>query len=253
MVYTSICEDEPEREVQDSTGRTVMYNVLVCDDERDIVSALRIYLTAEGYQVYEAYNGKEALEVLARETIHLVLMDIMMPVMDGITAMVKLREQSNVPVIMLTARSEDTDKVLGLNIGADDYVTKPFNPVEVQARVKSQLRRYMQLGSGVTPRVVETLTIGGIELDDRTKEVTLDGERAALTPTEYDILKLLMENPGKVYSPVQIYAAVWNDSPYGTENTVAVHIRHLREKLEYNPAEPRYLKSVWGRGYKLEA
>lgn len=230
-----------------------MYNVLVCDDERDIVSALRIYLTAEGYQVYEAYNGKEALEVLARETIHLVLMDIMMPVMDGITAMVKLREQSNVPVIMLTARSEDTDKVLGLNIGADDYVTKPFNPVEVQARVKSQLRRYMQLGSGVTPRVVETLTIGGIELDDRTKEVTLDGERAALTPTEYDILKLLMENPGKVYSPVQIYAAVWNDSPYGTENTVAVHIRHLREKLEYNPAEPRYLKSVWGRGYKLEA
>ncbi len=253
MVYTSICEDEPEREVQDSTGRSVMYNVLVCDDERDIVSALRIYLTAEGYQVYEAYNGKEALEVLARETIHLVLMDIMMPVMDGITAMVKLREQSNVPVIMLTARSEDTDKVLGLNIGADDYVTKPFNPVEVQARVKSQLRRYMQLGSGVTPRVVETLTIGGIELDDRTKEVTLDGERAALTPTEYDILKLLMENPGKVYSPVQIYAAVWNDSPYGTENTVAVHIRHLREKLEYNPAEPRYLKSVWGRGYKLEA
>ncbi|MDE6941547.1 MAG: response regulator transcription factor, partial [Lachnospiraceae bacterium] len=162
-----------------------MYNVLVCDDERDIVSALRIYLTAEGYQVYEAYNGKEALEVLARETIHLVLMDIMMPVMDGITAMVKLREQSNVPVIMLTAKSEDTDKVLGLNIGADDYVTKPFNPVEVQARVKSQLRRYMQLGSGVTPRAVETLTIGGIELDDRTKEVTLDGERAALTPTEY--------------------------------------------------------------------
>ena len=162
-----------------------MYNVLVCDDERDIVSALRIYLTAEGYQVYEAYNGKEALEVLARETIHLVLMDIMMPVMDGITAMVKLREQSNVPVIMLTARSEDTDKVLGLNIGADDYVTKPFNPVEVQARVKSQLRRYMQLGSGVTPRVVETLTIGGIELDDRTKEVTLDGERAAEAVVRY--------------------------------------------------------------------
>lgn len=229
-----------------------MYNVLVCDDEKDIVSALRIYLTAEGYQVYEAGNGKEALEVLSREEIHLVLMDIMMPVMDGITAMVKLREQSNVPVIMLTARSEDTDKVLGLNIGADDYVTKPFNPVEVQARVKSQLRRYMQLGGGVKPAQGETLSIGGIELDDRTKEVTLDGEKAALTPTEYDILKLLMENPGKVYSPVQIYAAVWNDSPYGTENTVAVHIRHLREKLEYNPAEPRYLKSVWGRGYKLE-
>ena len=175
-----------------------MYNVLVCDDEKDIVSALRIYLTTEGYQVYEAYNGKEALEILSREEIHLVLMDIMMPVMDGITAMVKLREQSNVPVIMLTAKSEDTDKVLGLNIGADDYVTKPFNPVELQARVKSQLRRYMQLGSGMMTKASETLTIGGIELDDRTKEVTLDGEKAALTPTEYDILKLLMENPGKV-------------------------------------------------------
>ena len=172
-----------------------MYNVLVCDDEKDIVSALRIYLTTEGYQVYEAYNGKEALEILSREEIHLVLMDIMMPVMDGITAMVKLREQSNVPVIMLTAKSEDTDKVLGLNIGADDYVTKPFNPVELQARVKSQLRRYMQLGSGMMTKASETLTIGGIELDDRTKEVTLDGEKAALTPTEYDILKLLMENP----------------------------------------------------------
>ncbi len=229
-----------------------MYNVLVCDDEKDIVSALRIYLTTEGYQVYEAYNGKEALEVLSREEIHLVLMDIMMPVMDGITAMAKLREQSNVPVIMLTAKSEDTDKVLGLNIGADDYVTKPFNPVELQARVKSQLRRYMQLGSRVMPEESELLTIGGIALDDRTKEVTLDGEKAALTPTEYDILKFLMKNPGKVYSPAQIYAAVWNDSPFGTENTVAVHIRHLREKLEYDPAEPRYLKSVWGRGYKLE-
>ena len=229
-----------------------MYNVLVCDDEKDIVSALRIYLTTEGYQVYEAYNGKEALEVLSREEIHLVLMDIMMPVMDGITAMAKLREQSNVPVIMLTAKSEDTDKVLGLNIGADDYVTKPFNPVELQARVKSQLRRYMQLGSRVMPEESELLTIGGIALDDRTKEVTLDGEKAALTPTEYDILKFLMKNPGKVYSPAQIYAAVWNGSPFGTENTVAVHIRHLREKLEYDPAEPRYLKSVWGRGYKLE-
>lgn len=228
-----------------------MYSILVCDDEKDIVSALRIYLTAEGYQVYEAYNGKEALEVLEREEIHLVLMDVMMSVMDGITAMAKLRERSNVPVIMLTAKSEDTDKVLGLNIGADDYVTKPFNPVELQARVKSQLRRYMQLG-GNAAKEGEILSVGGIELNDRTKEVTLDGGKAALTPTEYDILKLLMENPGKVYSPAQIYAAVWNDSPYGTENTVAVHIRHLREKLEYNPAEPRYLKSVWGRGYKIE-
>lgn len=229
-----------------------MYNVLVCDDEKDIVSALRIYLTSEGYQVYEAFNGKEALEILSREEIHLVLMDIMMPVMDGITATVKLREQSNVPVIMLTAKSEDTDKILGLNIGADDYITKPFNPVELQARVKSQLRRYMQLGGGNASKGSETLVIDGIELDDRTKEVMLDGEKVALTPTEYDILKLLMENPGKVYSPAQIYAAVWKDNPYGTENTVAVHIRHLREKLEYNPAEPRYLKAVWGRGYKLE-
>ena len=228
-----------------------MYNVLVCDDEKDIVAALKIYLTAEGYQVYEAFNGKEAIEILSKEDIHLVIMDIMMPVMDGITAMAKLRENSNVAVIMLTAKSEDTDKVLGLNIGADDYVTKPFNPVEVQARVKSQLRRYMQLGGSTAPKS-ELLSVGGIELDDRTKEVTLDGEKVSLTPTEYDILKLLMENIGKVYSPSQIYSAVWNDSPYGTENTVAVHIRHLREKLEYNPAEPRYLKSVWGRGYKLE-
>ena len=226
-----------------------MYNILVCDDEKDIVSALKIYLMAEGYQVYEAGNGREALEYLAKEDIHLVLMDIMMPEMDGITAMVKIREQSNVPVILLTAKSEDTDKILGLNIGADDYVTKPFNPVELQARVKSQLRRYMQLGGGSLRK--EVLTMGGIELDDRTKEVTLDGDKVALTRTEYDILKLLMENPGKVFSPTQIYTQVWKDNPYGAENTVAVHIRHLREKIEYNPAEPRYLKAVWGRGYKM--
>lgn len=226
-----------------------MYNILVCDDEKDIVSALKIYLMAEGYQVYEAGNGREALECLAKEDIHLVLMDIMMPEMDGITAMVKIREQSNVPVILLTAKSEDTDKILGLNIGADDYVTKPFNPVELQARVKSQLRRYMQLGGGSVRK--EVLTMGGIELDDRTKEVTLDGDKVALTRTEYDILKLLMENPGKVFSPTQIYTQVWKDNPYGAENTVAVHIRHLREKIEYNPAEPRYLKAVWGRGYKM--
>ncbi len=229
-----------------------MYNILVCDDEKDIVSALRIYLTAEGYKVYEAYNGVEALEIVDREEIHLVIMDIMMPVMDGISTMAKLRERSNVPVIMLTAKSEDTDKVLGLNIGADDYVTKPFNPVELQARVRSQLRRYMQLGGNSSISKNDTISIGGIELCDTTKEVLLDGEKLALTPTEYDILKLLMENPGKVYSPSQIYSAVWSDSPYGSENTVAVHIRHLREKLEYNPAEPRYLKSVWGHGYKIE-
>ncbi len=226
-----------------------MYNILVCDDEKDIVSALKIYLMAEGYQVYEAGNGREALECLAKEDIHLVLMDIMMPEMDGITAMVKIREQSNVPVILLTAKSEDTDKILGLNIGADDYVTKPFNPVELQARVKSQLRRYMQLGGGNVRK--EVLTMGGIELDDRTKEVTLDGDKVSLTRTEYDILKMLMENPGKVFSPTQIYTQVWKDNPYGAENTVAVHIRHLREKIEYNPAEPRYLKAVWGRGYKM--
>ena len=227
-----------------------MYNILVCDDEKDIVSALKIYLTADGYQVFEAYNGKEALELLKKEEIHLVLMDIMMPEMDGITAMIRIREISNVPVIFLTAKSEDTDKILGLTVGADDYVTKPFNPVEVQARVKSQLRRYMQLGGGAVKK--DTLAIGGIELDDRTKEVTLDGEKVALTRTEYDILKLLMEHPGQVFSPNQIYEAVWNDNPFGTENTVAVHIRHLREKVEINPAEPRYLKVVWGRGYKME-
>uniref|UniRef100_UPI0040565C00 response regulator transcription factor n=1 Tax=Agathobacter sp. TaxID=2021311 RepID=UPI0040565C00 len=227
-----------------------MYNVLVCDDEKDIVSALKIYLTSEGYQVFEAFNGKEAIEMVKTKEIHLVLMDIMMPIMDGIGAMVEIRKVSNVPVILLTAKSEDTDKVLGLNVGADDYITKPFNPVELQARVKSQLRRYMQLGSGTfstgKPRM------GGIELDDKAKEVTLDGEKVNLTRTEYDILKLLMEHPGEVFSPNRIYELVWKDNPYGTENTVAVHIRHLREKIEYNPQEPRYLKVVWGRGYKME-
>lgn len=229
-----------------------MYNILVCDDEKDIVSALRIYLTSDGYQVYEAYNGQEAIDIVSRESIHLVLMDIMMPKMDGIEAMVKIREKSNVPVILLTAKSEDTDKVLGLTVGADDYITKPFNPVELQARVRSQLRRYMQLGSGNGTVDNGVLKIGGIELDDRAKEVTLDGEKINLTRTEYDILKLLMEHPGEVYSPTEIYEKVWNDNPFGSENTVAVHIRHLREKVEINPAEPRYLKVVWGRGYKME-
>ena len=228
-----------------------MYNVLVCDDEKDIVSALKIYLTSEGYQVFEAYNGREALEIMNRETVHLVLMDIMMPEMDGIQAMVKIREISNVPVILLTAKSEDTDKILGLTVGADDYITKPFNPVELQARVKSQIRRYMLLGSG-NQQLEAKFTIGGIEMDDRAKEVTLDGEIVNLTRTEYDILKLLMEHPGEVYSPNQIYERVRKEDAFGTENTVAVHIRHLREKIEYNPAEPRYLKVVWGRGYKME-
>ncbi|MBQ3559273.1 MAG: response regulator transcription factor [Agathobacter sp.] len=227
-----------------------MYNVLVCDDEKDIVSALKIYLTSEGYNVFEASNGKEAVEVVESEEIHLVLMDIMMPVMDGIQAMVKIREKSNVPVILLTAKGEDTDKVLGLTVGADDYITKPFNPVELQARVKSQLRRYMLLGSG--NQAIGKARMGGIEMDDKAKEVTLDGEKVNLTRTEYDILKLLMDHPGEVFSPNQIYEKVWNDNPFGTENTVAVHIRHLREKIEYNPQEPRYLKVVWGRGYKME-
>lgn len=226
-----------------------MYRILVCDDEKDIVSALRIYLASEGYEVIEAYNGKEAIDIVRDMEVHLVIMDIMMPVTDGITAMVKIREISNVPVILLTAKGEDTDKVLGLTVGADDYVTKPFNPVELQARVKSQLRRYMQLGGG---NITDTLSIGGIALDDKAKEVTLDGEAVSLTRTEYDILKLLLEHKGQVFSPSQIYQKVWKDVAFGTENTVAVHIRHLREKLEYDPANPRYLKVVWGRGYKME-
>jgi len=229
-------------------GDIKMYNILICDDERDIVNALKIYLNDANYHLFEAFDGREALEVVRRQDIHLVLLDIMMPEMDGIQAMVKIREISNVPVILLTAKSEDSDKVLGLTVGADDYITKPFNPVEVNARVKSQLRRYMQLGARtVSPDV---LSCGGIELDDGRKKVTLDGEEVALTPTEYEILKLLMRNPGQVFSPREIYQKIWNDLPYGSENTVAVHIRHLREKLEIDPAEPRYLKVVWGQGYK---
>ncbi|HIW81878.1 MAG TPA: response regulator transcription factor [Candidatus Acetatifactor stercoripullorum] len=227
-----------------------MYNILICDDEKDIVNALKIYLQDENYQLFEAFDGKQALRVIEENEIHLVLLDIMMPELDGISAMVKIRERSNVPIILLTAKSEDTDKVLGLNVGADDYVTKPFNPVEVAARVKSQLRRYMQLGSGKIK--TDILKVGGIELDDKEKLVTLDGEEVSLTPTEYEILKLLMEHAGQVFSPREIYTKIWNDLPYGSENTVAVHIRHLREKLEINPAEPRYLKVVWGQGYKCE-
>ena len=227
-----------------------MYNILVCDDERDIVSALNIYLEAEGYTTFQAYSGKEALSVLDEKDVHLVLMDIMMPEMDGISAMVKIRQSSNVPVILLTAKGEDTDKVLGLNVGADDYITKPFNPVEMLARVRSQLRRYMQLGGGTVRD--DVLRIGGIALDDRSKEVTVDGEAVSLTPTEYDILKFLMKHPGEVFQPKVIYRRVWDDEPYGAESTVAVHIRHLREKIEINPAEPRYIKAIWGQGYKME-
>ena len=227
-----------------------MYNILICDDEQDIINALKIYLSNPDYQMFEAHNGNEALEVAGREDIHLVLMDIMMPETDGISAMVKLRETSNVPVILLTAKSEDTDKILGLNVCADDYITKPFNPVEVAARVRSQLRRYLQLGGGEIRS--DSFVIGGIELNDRTKVVTLDGESVALTPKEYEILKLLMANPDKVFSPKEIYREVWKEAPMSSERTVAVHIRHLREKIEINPAEPRYLKVVFGQGYKME-
>ena len=227
-----------------------MYNILVCDDERDIVNALKIYLNDPEYNVLAAYNGEEALEILRREDVRLVLLDIMMPGLDGIRTLSKLREFSNVPVIFLTAKSEDTDKILGLNLGADDYVTKPFSPLEVTARVRSQLRRYMQLGG--REREPETSAVGGIELDDRAKSVTCDGEPVSLTPIEYDILKLLITHPGQVFSPKEIYEQVWHDIPLGSDNTVAVHIRHLREKLEINPADPRYLKVVWGQGYKME-
>ena len=227
-----------------------MNTVLVCDDEKDIVSALKIYLESEGYAVECAYDGTQALALLDSRDISLVFMDIMMPVMDGISAMVKIRERSNVPVILLTAKGEDTDKILGLNVGADDYITKPFNPLEVLARVRSQLRRYTMLGAAQIKQ--SCLTVGGISMDDSSKTVTVDGEPAALTPTEYDILRLLMENPGQVFHPRDIYKRVWKDEPYGAESTVAVHIRHLREKLEINPAEPRYIKAVWGQGYKME-
>lgn len=227
-----------------------MYNILICDDEKDIVNALKIYLADASYSFCEAFDGAEAVKLVKEKDIHLVIMDIMMPQMDGIEAMVRIREFSNVPVILLTAKGEDTDKILGLNVGADDYITKPFNPMEVCARVKSQLRRYMQLGGGNVKE--STLVIGGIELNDDTKQVTMDGENVNLTPTEYDILKLLMMHPGRVFAPREIYESVWKDLPYGSEGTVAVHIRHLREKLEINPAEPRYLKVVWGQGYKIE-
>ena len=225
------------------------YNILICDDERDIVSALKIYLEAEGYRTFAAANGREALAILDREDIHLVLLDIMMPVMDGVSALARLREFSNVPVILLTAKSEDTDKVLGLNVGADDYVTKPFNPVELQARVRSQLRRYLHLGGGAVRESV--ISIGAVTLDDGSKTVSVDGEPVSLTPREYEILKLLMQNPGRVFHPRDLYRKVWNEEPYGAESTVAVHIRHLREKLEIDPANPRYIKAVWGQGYKI--
>lgn len=227
-----------------------MYRILICDDQKDIVNALKIYLTPEGYDLYEAYNGQEAVELCRKTPMDLILLDVMMPVMDGVTATAKIREFSNAPIILLTAKSETEDKVLGLNVGADDYITKPFVPVEVLARIRSQLRRYSRMDSRTEDK--ETLTIGGISLDDRTKSVTAEGEPVSLTPTEYSILHLLMSNPGKVYSTKALYEAVWQEAARGSEGSVAVHIRHLREKIEINPSEPRYLKVMWGQGYKLE-
>ncbi len=227
-----------------------IYTILVCDDERDIVSAIEIYLSAEGYKIEKAYNGREALAILAQTQVHLVLLDIMMPQMDGITTAAQIRKTSNVPIVFLSAKSESSDKILGLNIGADDYITKPFDPMELVARVRSQLRRYATLGGIVkTKDVYEN---GGILLDDVAKTVTVDGEPVALTPIEYSMLRLFMANPGQVFSIHQIYEQVWNESPIGSENSVAVHIRHLREKIEINPSEPRYIRVVWGLGYKME-
>lgn len=228
-----------------------MYNVLICDDQPDIVNALKIYLKPEGYNLFTASTGREALEVVQDHDIHLILLDVMMPVMDGITAIAKIREFSNVPIILLTAKSETEDMVLGLNMGADDYITKPFVPVEVLARVRSQLRRYALLGSR-PEQDSNLLCLGGISLDDRTKTVTVEGEPVSLTPTEYSILHLLMSNPGKVFSTKNLYESVWQEAALGSEGAVAVHIRHLREKIEINPSEPRYLKVVWGQGYKME-
>ena len=228
-----------------------MYQILICDDQPDIVNALKIYLAPEGYKLFEAYNGVDAVKIARENDIHLFLLDIMMPGMDGITATSKIREFSNAPIILLTAKSETEDKVLGLNVGADDYITKPFAPVEVLARVKSQLRRFSSLGSRTED--TDTLTLGGIVLDDRTKQVTVEGEPVSLTPTEYAILKLLMSSPGKVFSTKVLYESVWQEVALGSEGAVAVHIRHLREKIEINPSEPRYLKVMWGQGYKMEA
>lgn len=229
-----------------------MYNVLVCDDDREIVEAIEIYLSQEGYKVLKAYDGEEALKVLDREKVDLLIIDVMMPKLDGIRATLKIREKKNMPIIILSAKSEDADKILGLNVGADDYMTKPFNPLELTARVKSQLRRYTQLGSTIDKSNQAVYAVGGLSIDDEQKEVTVDGESVRLTPIEYNILLLLVKNQGKVFSIDQIYESIWNEDAIGVDNTVAVHIRHIREKIEINPKEPRYLKVVWGVGYKIE-
>ena len=229
-----------------------MYNILVCDDDKEIVEAIEIYLTQEGYRILKAYDGTEALEMLEREEVHLLLLDVMMPKLDGIRATLKIREKNSIPIIILSAKSEDADKILGLNVGADDYVTKPFSPLELVARVKSQLRRYTQLGGTAQSENDEIYSVGGLRSNDDLKEVTVDGELVRLTPIEYNILLLLMKNQGRVFSINQIYEMIWNEEAIGADNTVAVHIRHIREKIEINPKEPRYLKVVWGVGYKIE-
>lgn len=229
-----------------------MANILICDDDKEIVDAIEIYLKNEGYKVYKAYDGEEAIRILNAEDIQLLIMDVMMPKLDGIHATLKIREYSSIPIIMLSAKTEDTDKILGLNVGADDYVSKPFNPLELIARVKSNLRRYTKLGNMSAPEESNVYRIGGLCMDDDTKEVTVDGEPVRLTPIEYSILLLLVKNPGRVYSIDQIYENIWNEAAIGADNTVAVHIRHIREKIEINPKDPKYLKVVWGVGYKVE-
>ena len=226
-------------------------NILVCDDDKEIVEAIEIYLQQEGYQVFRAYDGEDALKILKEEEIHLLIIDVMMPKLDGIRATLKIREESSIPIIILSAKSEDTDKILGLNVGADDYITKPFNPLELVARVKSQLRRYTKLGNAAENGQA-VYQVGGLAINDELKEVTVDGEIVKLTPIEYNILLLLMKNRGKVFSINQIYENIWNEDAIGADNTVAVHIRHIREKIEINPKEPRYLKVVWGVGYKID-
>ena len=229
-----------------------MFNILVCDDDKEIVDAIDIYLSQEGYHILKAYDGLQAIEIMKKEEVHLILLDIMMPNLDGIRATRKIRETSSVPIIMLSAKSEDVDKILGLNIGADDYITKPFNPLELIARVKSQLRRYTQLGNLATEEKEAVYVCGGLVVNDDLKTVTVDGEPVKLSPIEYNILVLLIKNQGKVFSIEQIYENIWNEEAIGADNTVAVHIRHIREKIEINPREPRYLKVVWGIGYKIE-
>ena len=229
-----------------------MFNILVCDDNKEIVDAIDIYLSQEGYHILKAYDGLQAIEIMKKEEVHLILLDIMMPNLDGSRATRKIRETSSVPIIMLSAKSEDVDKILGLNIGADDYITKPFNPLELIARVKSQLRRYTQLGNLATEEKEAVYVCGGLVVNDDLKTVTVDGEPVKLTPIEYNILVLLIKNQGKVFSIEQIYENIWNEEAIGADNTVAVHIRHIREKIEINPREPRYLKVVWGIGYKIE-